>query len=98
METIKVEKKLAGMNWFVHKELLAQYWHMPSTVTEEGWIEFLDSLGRRVKIYGLDYDSVKEGDVLELEYTKPGITKLLEPPLKVIIDGKEKYARIRRSL
>lgn len=95
METIKVKKKLAGMNWMVRKELLAQYWHMPSTVTEEGWIEFMDGLGRRVRIYGFDYDLVKEGDVLELEYIKPGITKLLDPPLKVIIDGKERYARVK---
>ncbi len=91
---LKVEKKLAGANWLVRKEMLAQYWHMPTTVTAEGWVEFLDAEGKRILIYGLNYDSIKEGDIIELEFTRPGITKLFNPPLKVVIEHEERYARI----
>lgn len=94
IERFKVKTILGGQKWKVRKELLAQYWHMPTTVTHIGWVEFLDEMERRVKIYGLEIGQIKEGDEMVVKFEKLGILSLPKPYVKFEVDGKTMFGTI----
>jgi hypothetical protein len=98
IDKFKVKAIIGGQKWKVRKELLAQYWHMPTTVTDIGWVEFLDEMGRRVKIYGLEIGRVKEGDEIVVKFEKLGILSLPKPYVKFEVDGKTMFGTIVKMI